>query len=177
MALEISLVDFLDGVEKFPRSETQVLFCYIVDLPQGDSHMNKLLVIFALTLLSSLSYAQECAKDINELKALVGNNGIALQWKENIKTDPLHLKLSNGPGMLRLKLTNAKGDWADVTGLICKKGANYEARVNNIVWGPAAPSAVKGRKIKSMSIKLPYHSQLTVSVRVLINFSFHFSPN
>lgn len=139
--------------------------------------MNKLLILLTMMFFSAVSHAQECAKDLTELKALVGNNGISLQWKENIKTDPLQLKLSNGPGMLRLKLTNPKGDWADVTGLICKKGSHYEARVNNIVWGPAAPSVVKGRKIKTMSIRLPYHSQLTVSVRVLVNFSFHFSPN
>lgn len=139
--------------------------------------MNKLLVILTVMLFSVVSHAQECAKNIDELKALVGNNGISLQWKENIKTDPLQLKLSNGQGMLRLKLTNPKGDWADVTGLICKKGNDYEARVNSIVWGPAAPGVVKGRKIKTMSIKLPYHSQLRVSVKVmLISFGFDFSP-
>lgn len=139
--------------------------------------MKKFLILITMMFFSVVSRADECAKDLNELKALVGNNGISLNWRENIKNNPLTLRLSNGSGMLRLKLTNPKGDWADVTGVVCKKGPDsYEARVSNIVWGPQAPGVVKGRKISSMSIKLPYQSLLKVSVRVLINFSFEFSP-
>jgi hypothetical protein len=140
--------------------------------------MKKFLILVTMMFFSVVSRADECAKNITELQELVGNNGVALSWKENIKSDPLMLKLSNGPGVLRLKLTNSKGLWADVTGLVCKKGTNaYEARVANIVWGPGAPGVVKGRKITTMSIKLPYQSLLKVSVKVLINFGFEFSPN
>lgn len=139
--------------------------------------MKKFLILITMMFFSVVSRADECAKNVTELKALVGNNGVSLNWKENIKNDPLTLKLSDGPGVLRLKLTNSKGLWADVTGLVCKTGADaYEARVSNIVWGPAAPGVVKGRKISKMSIKLPYQSLLKVSVRVVINFGFEFSP-
>lgn len=139
--------------------------------------MKKFLVLITMMFFSLVSRADECAKNMTELKALVGNNGISMNWRENIKNDPLTLRLSNGNGLLRLKLTNNKGDWADVTGVVCKKGADsYEAKVSNIVWGPAAPSVVKGRKISTMGIKLPYQSLMKVSVRVLINFSFEFSP-
>ena len=136
----------------------------------------KKFLLAALMLFTFAAHADECASNIAGLKNLVGNSAISMNWKENVKSDPLTLRLSNGAGNLRLKLTNPKGDWADVTGIICKKGDNYEARVNNIVWGPAAPGAVKGRKISTMSIKLPYHSLMKVSIKVLlINFGFEFS--
>ena len=139
--------------------------------------MKKFLVLITMMFFSLASQANDCAKNVSELKALVGNNGISLHWRENIKNDPLTLRLSNGSGLLRLKLTNPKGDWADVTGIICKKGQDsYEARVSNIVWGTAAPGVVKGRKISTMNIKLPYQALLKVSVRVLLNFNFDFSP-
>lgn len=137
--------------------------------------MKKSLILIALMLFSFASQAEECASNINELKALVGNNGLSLSWKENIKNDPLKLRLSNGGGALRLKLTNSKGDWADVTGVVCKKGGDsFVANVNNIVWGPAAPGMVKGTKIRSINLKLPYQSLLKVKVML---FSFEFSPN
>lgn len=137
--------------------------------------MTKTLVLIILALFSVSSFAEECASNINELKALVGNNGVALNWRENTKSNPLTLRLSNGSGNLRLKLTNSKGDWADVTGVVCKKDKadSYVARVQNIVWGPAAPGIVKGKKISTLNLKLPYQSQLKVSVML---FSFEFSP-
>ncbi len=132
--------------------------------------------MFIFLMLSSLSsFAQEqCARNIVELKTLVGNSDIPLNWQENARGNPLTLRLSNGGGALRLKLTNPKGDWADVSGVICKRGTNtYVARVNQIVWGPAAPGMVKSAGIKTINLSLPYHSQLRVSVSV---FSFNFSP-
>ena len=138
--------------------------------------MKKVLVLITFMLFSLVSRADDCASNVAELKALVGNSGVSLNWRETTKTDPLTLRLSNGGSLLRLKLTNPKGDWADVTGVVCKKGSNYEARVSNIVWGPAAPGAVKGRKISTMSIKLPYDTLMKVSIKVLVvNFGFEFS--
>lgn len=137
--------------------------------------MKKYLVLIAFMLFSLASHAEECASNITELKALVGNNGLSLDWKENIKSDPLILKLQNGGGSLRLKLSNSKGAWADVTGVVCKKDqTSFVARVSNIVWGPAAPGVVKGTNIKSINLKLPYQSLLKVKVML---FSFEFSPN
>jgi hypothetical protein len=134
----------------------------------------KVLILLSLMLFSFASLASECASNISELKALVGNNGIALNWHENTKSNPLKLKLSDGGNLLRLKLTNPDGDWADVTGVVCKKSQDsYVAQVSNIVWGPAAPGMVKGSKIKTLNIKLPYQSVLKVSVMF---FSFEFSP-
>ncbi len=137
--------------------------------------MMKALILITLMLFSVSSFADNCASNITELKALVGNNGVALNWKENTKSNPLNLRLSNGGNLLRLKLTNQGGDWADVTGIVCKKNSDtYEARVSNIVWGPSAPGMVKGRKINTLKIKMPYQSLLKVSVML---FSFEFSPN
>lgn len=137
--------------------------------------MKKVLILITLMLFSVVSRADDCASNITQLKALVGNNGLSLNWKENIKNNPLNLRLSNGGSLLRLKLTNQGGDWADVTGIVCKKSeGSFEARVSNIVWGPAAPGMVKGSNIKTLKIKMPYQSLLKVSVML---FSFEFSPN
>lgn len=136
--------------------------------------MKTTLILIALMLFSFVSHADDCARNVSELKALVGNNGVALDWRENTKSNPLTLRLSNGGSLIRLKLTNPSGDWADVTGIVCKKSADsYEARVSNIVWGSAAPGIVKGSKIKTLKIKMPYQSMLKVSVML---FSFEFSP-
>ncbi len=136
--------------------------------------MKKVLILISLMLFAVASHANECASNVTELKALVGNNDVALNWRENGKSNPLTLRLSNGGSLLRLKLTNTKGDWADVTGIVCKKSeGSFEARVSNIVWGPAAPGMVKGSNIKTLKIKMPYQSVLKVSVML---FSFEFSP-
>lgn len=136
--------------------------------------MKKVLILITLLAFSAFAHAEDCASNVAELKNLVGNAGIALNWKENSNSNPLTLRLSNGGGQLRLKLTNHKGDWADVTGVVCRKGTNsYVARVSNIVWGPAAPGMVKAAGIKSLNLKLPYQSLLKVSVSL---FSFEFSP-
>lgn len=138
--------------------------------------MKKVLILITMMLFSLASRADSCATNISELKALVGNPGISTNWRETIKNNPLNLRLSNGgPGLLRLKLTNAGGDWADVTGIVCKKGNDYEARVSNIVWGPAAPSMVKGKRLSTLSIKLPYDTLMKVSIRMLLSFSFEFA--
>ena len=125
-------------------------------------------------LISFASFAQECASNISELRDLVGNDSISLNWRENSNKNTLTLRLSNSGDNLRLKLTSPKGDWAEVTGIICKKNAtSYVARVSNIVWGAGAPGMVRGSKIKSINLKLPYHTLLKVSVSL---FSFEFSP-
>lgn len=137
--------------------------------------MMKSLILMSLMTFSISSHAQQqCASNVTELKTLVGNSDISLNWKETSKSNPLTLRLSNAGGALRLKLTNQKGDWADVTGVICKKATDsYVARVSNIVWGPAAPGMVKAAGIKSINLKLPYQTQLKVSVSL---FSFDFGP-
>lgn len=136
--------------------------------------MIKTLGFIVFLLLSLPTHAQECAKNIAELKALVGNNGLPLNWKENSDKNPLVLNLKNGNGSLIVKLSSPKGDWATINGLICKKGDNYVAKVKDrIVWGPGAPGMVKAANIKELKLKLVYQSLLKVSVSF---FSFEFSP-
>lgn len=135
--------------------------------------MIKLLALVIMLSASVSSFASECANNIESLKALVGNNGLALSWKENTNKNPLYLTLKNGSGNLNLRLKTAKGEWANVTGIICTKGDNYVAKVQNIVWGPEAPGLAKAANIKEIKLKLPYDSLLKVSVSLL---SFEFSP-
>jgi hypothetical protein len=134
----------------------------------------KKFLLAALMLFSFASHAEQCASNIAELKNLVGNSGLSMNWKENTKSDQLVLRLATGAGGLRLKLTKNGQDWGDVTGIVCKKDEqNYIAKVSNIVWGPAAPGMVRAASIKQIKLKLPYHSLLKVSVSF---FSFEFSP-
>lgn len=142
--------------------------------------MKKVLIMITLMLFSLASLASrtdECATSISELKTLVGNSAISLNWKETTNDNPLSLKISNSrDNLLRLKLATSSGEWADVTGVVCKKGVqSFEARVNNIVWGQAAPSMVKGKKLNSLSIKLPYDSLMKVSIKMLFSISFEFA--
>jgi len=132
----------------------------------------KRLFYIILILASFSAQANECASSISELRDLVGNADLPVNWIEKGK-DPLVLSVKNGGDKLALRIRKGSASWADVTGVICRKGKNYVAKVENISWGSAAPGVVKGVKIKEMSLKLPYHSQLKVSVSLL---SFEFTP-
>lgn len=136
--------------------------------------------ILALVLLSlSVSaMAQDCAKNMNELKELVGNASLSSTWKENTKNKSrqLTLKLANAGGNLSLDLSVPGGNWASVTGEICATGErdSFVARVSSMNWGPEAPGLVKlAGKPKTISLKLPYQSLLKVKAK---GMSFDFSP-
>lgn len=135
--------------------------------------MNKLLGLMLFFAVSLSANAQECANNIASLKTLVGNSDLALSWKENTNKNPLFLTLKDGPGLLNLRLKTAKGEWANVTGVICPRGSNYVAKVSKIEWGSEAPGIAKAAGIKEIKLKLPYQSLLKVSVSLL---SFEFSP-
>ena len=135
----------------------------------------KLLSLIFLLQLSFSAFAQDCANSTDSLRALVGNSDLPLTWLENAKKNQLTLKLKNSNGVLDLNLTTAKGNWAHVTGVICKVGENsFVARVSNMTWGPAAPGMVKMMgKLKELKLRLPYQSLLRVTAK---GFSFEFSP-
>lgn len=135
--------------------------------------MLKLVSIMFLVVLSLNAMAEECASNISELKGITKNNGLALNWTEDTNKNPLHLNLKDGGGVLQLRLKTAKGEWANVTGIVCTKGDNYVAKVSKIVWGPEAPGIAKAAGIKEIKLKLPYPNVLKVSVSLL---SFTFSP-
>ena len=136
--------------------------------------MIKAFGLLIFLLISAPTHAEDCARNLNELKTLVGNSDLPLNWKENTKKNPLVLNLKNGSGALIVKLTSPKGEWATINGMICKKSDHYVARVQDkIIWGAAAPGIVKGSNMKELKLKLPYQSLLKVSVSV---FSFEFSP-
>ena len=137
--------------------------------------MKKVLVLLTFMLFSLASRAQECATDVAGLRNLVGNAGISMNWIETKKGDrQLTLRLSNAGGQLRLKLTNPHGDWADMTGTICKKSDDtFIAKVSKTVWGSEAPFLAKAAGVKTLEIKLPYHTVMNINVK---GFKFNFSP-
>lgn len=134
--------------------------------------MKKLILVIIITLMSaSASSSDECASNLDELKLLVGNSDLSLRWAEQSK-DPLDLTLKNEGSLLGLKLKKNGAAWADVTGIICRKGQNYVAKVTTLKWGEAAPGLAKRANIKEISIKMPYQSMLKVSI-MLFSFEFH----
>lgn len=135
--------------------------------------MIKLISALLLLVLSLSVMAEECASNLAELKGITKNNGLALNWEEDTNKNPLHLNLKDGGGVLQLRLKTVRGEWANVTGIICTKGDNYVAKVSKIVWGPEAPGIAKAANIKEIKLKLPYPNVLKVSVSLL---SFTFSP-
>lgn len=135
--------------------------------------MLKLVSIMFLMVLSLNAMAEECASNIAQLKGITKNNGLALNWTEDTNKNPLHLGLKEGGGVLNLRLKTAKGEWANVTGIVCTRGDNYVAKVSKIVWGPEAPGIAKAAGIKEIKLKLPYPNVLKVSVSL---FSFTFNP-
>lgn len=133
--------------------------------------MKKILVMFIIMLMSASAFSSECASNMDELKMLVGNSDLSVKWLEKSK-DPLALSLKNEGSLLGLKLKKDGAPWADVTGIICRKGQNYVAKVTSMKWGEAAPGIAKKTSIKEITIKLPYQSMLKVSI-MLFSFEFH----
>lgn len=132
--------------------------------------MKKTLVMVMIMLMSTSAFSSECASNIDELKTLIGNSDISVKWLEKSK-NPLVLSLKNEGSLLGLKLKKDDTSWADVIGIICRKGNNYMAKVTSMKWGEAAPRIAKMTNIKEIAIELPYQSMLKVSIMI---FSFEF---
>lgn len=121
--------------------------------------------------MSASAFSSECASNIDQLKLLVGNSDLSLRWAEK-SSEPLDLTLKNEGSLIGLKLKKQGAPWADVTGIICRKGDNYVAKVTTLKWGAAAPGMAKRTNIKEIKIKLPYQSVLKVSI-MMFSFEFH----
>lgn len=142
-----------------------------------EAHM-KTLAALILLQFAFAALAEDCAKNMNELKNLVGNSGLPSVWKENTnnKSRQLTLKLANAGGNLSLDLSVPGGNWAKVSGVICTTNErdSFVAKVSSMNWGPEAPGIVKfAGKPKTISLKLPYQSLLKVKAK---GMSFDFSP-
>lgn len=134
----------------------------------------KVLVALLFVLFTATSFAQECASNVSSLRNLVGNADVPLKWRENSGKNTLELDLGQKSGLILLKITSPKGDWATIQGQICKTGQiNYVAKINTIEWGPAAPGMAKMAGVKEIKIKFPYPNLMKVSVSF---FGFEFSP-
>jgi hypothetical protein len=149
-----------------------------VHWPPTKEALMKILAALILFQFSLYAVAQDCARNMNELKALVGNSSLPSIWKENTnnKSRQLTLRLSNAGGTLSLDLSVPGGNWARVTGEICATGNrdSFVARVSSMNWGPEAPGLVKlAGKPRTIGLTLPYQSLLKVRAK---GMSFDFSP-
>lgn len=130
-------------------------------------HMKKLFLILTISLFSLSSFAQDCASNLSQLRALVGNSAFPLTWSEMGDKNPFLLRITERDNLLNLRLTTKNGEWAMMDTRICRKGSDrFTAEVKQIVWGPAAPSIARGRSVKEVGISLPYQSVLKVSISV-----------
>lgn len=138
--------------------------------------MKLFLVMIISSLFSVTASAQGCASNISELKTLIGNSALPQVWVENNnKADRrLTMRLSNEGSVLGLDLAVPAGNWAHVTGIICKVGAeNFVARVATMSWGSQAPKLVKlAGKPKEIKLHLLYPTVLNVSAK---GMSFQFN--
>lgn len=139
--------------------------------------MKALLCVFLLALTVSAVQAQECASNTAELRELTGHSDLSLKWLENInnKDRQLTLKLANSGSELSLDLAIPSGNWAKVTGIVCKTGDDtFSAKVSSMTWGPTAPGLVKfAGKPKVLKLQLLYPTLLKVSAK---GMNFQFSP-
>lgn len=132
-----------------------------------------LILLFCLFTLSS--FAQDCATNMAQLKALVGNNAFPTKWTERGDKNPFLLQITEHNNLLNLRLTTKDGEWAMMDTRVCKKNSEkFVAEVKKIVWGPAAPEVARGRAVKEVGIRLPYHSVLEVSISIF--WSGEFEP-
>ena len=129
--------------------------------------MIKFILLFSLILGSLSAFSQDCANSVAKLKTLVRDEGLSSKWHENTKKNALTVNLKDVNGNLVITIKNGSQLWANVTGVVCKKGSNFAARVGNIEWGSAAPGLAKSSKIKEIGMKFPYPSVMKISVSLM----------
>ena len=103
------------------------------------------LAVLGLTLALG-AQAQEnagCAANLNTLRALLGDTALATRWSEVSMDDnmPLLLSIDERGGALQIEFTKrGAGRWAEIRGVVCPAGADYELRIarDQIRLGPAA---------------------------------------
>ncbi len=77
------------------------------------------------------AWAQPCAANVSQLRALLGDSALPLVWEEISMSDgrPLVLSLDERDGSLALAFVKTgEGLWAQGRGVVCRQGAGYEAR-------------------------------------------------
>lgn len=127
--------------------------------------MFKLISLVALLVFTAPSFAHDCATDFQSFKALVGNSGLAKNWKETSTGNPYILKIrDSSEGKLLLRVESSKGEIATATAMICRRGENFSARILDLDWGPAAPGIAKATSFKEIKIRFIYQSLMKVSI-------------
>lgn len=89
-----------------------------------------------------------CAHDIRELRAMLGDPGFPLVWREITMTDgkPLLLSIHERDGDLLLTFVKSReGLWAEGMGMVCEVDTRLEMRFapGKMVVGPAAHWAMR----------------------------------
>ena len=103
-------------------------------------------IAILLLLLAPNASAQDapgCASSIRQLGNLVGDPLFAHRWEEVSMDDgkPLVVSLVERNGVLLLEfMKTGEGLWAEISAVLCKTGADLEARMSKeqIRLGPAA---------------------------------------
>jgi hypothetical protein len=123
--------------------------------------MKHLALILSLSIVSSSALA-DCASNLTELRALVGDNAFRSRWQETTASDgqPLQLTLTQ---TLHMTFTKGGQTWASGAATICESGNNYVARLPSITWGPAAHPMIRGRRSANFTIAIPRQNVIRVS--------------
>jgi hypothetical protein len=92
-------------------------------------------VLFFLPLFlapnSDAHASQPCAATLSELEVMLGERDFPLKWEETTMNDgkPLLMSIVQNNGALFLEFTKTgEGLWAESPGVICRSGADLEAR-------------------------------------------------
>ena len=103
------------------------------------------LAVLGLSLAFGASAQQNagCASTLDALRVLLGDAALASRWSEVSMDDgmPLLLSIDERGGALQIEFTKSgAGRWAEIRGVVCPAGADYELRIarEQIKVGPAA---------------------------------------
>jgi len=96
-----------------------------------------------LAMNGAVAASPVCAATISELGNLLGEQRLPQRWEETTMDDgkPLVMSIVESNGKLFLGFTKTgQGLWAESSGVICRRGSDFEARFSKkqIRLGPAA---------------------------------------
>jgi hypothetical protein len=102
-----------------------------------------ILLLLVLPNAGAHAASQACAETISELRVLAGDQAFPLRWEETTMDDskPLVVTILERKGSLLLEFVKTdEGLWLESAGVICRTGADLEARssAGQIRLGPAA---------------------------------------
>ena len=135
---------------------------------------SKLIAILLLALTSNAvaDLAPGCASTLGELRVLVGDPGFSKRWEEISMDDgkPLVVSIFERRGVILLEFVKSgEGLWAEIGGIVCKAGEDFEVRAakEHLKLGADLPWIISGTLANGGAFTLRRHKLNALQIETI----------